>query len=48
MCVNSSLSCLKKCGMSIKDMKQYLAYCLQGKSTIPERQIMLNKQKNSY
>lgn len=41
----SSLSCLKKCGMSIKDMKQYLAYCLQGESTIPERQVMLNKQR---
>lgn len=42
----SSLSCLKKCGMSIKDMKQYLDYCLQGESTIPERQVMLNKQRN--
>ena len=42
----SSLSCLKKCGMSIKDMKQYLDYCLQGQSTIPERQVMLNKQRN--
>ena len=42
----SSLSCLKKCGMSIKDMKQYLNYCLQGQSTIPERQVMLNKQRN--
>lgn len=40
-----SLSCLKKCGMPIKDMKQYLAYCLQGESTIPERQVMLNKQR---
>lgn len=33
----NSLSCLKKCSMSINDMKQYLAYCLKGKSTIPER-----------
>lgn len=41
----SSLSCLKKCGMSINDMKQYLAYCLKGKSTIPERKEMLKKQK---
>ena len=41
----SSLSCLKKCGMSINDMKQYLAYCLKGKSTIPERKEMLEKQR---
>ena len=41
----SSISCLKKCGMSINDMKQYLAYCLKGKSTIPERKEMLKKQK---
>ena len=26
-------------------MKQYLAYCLKGKSTIPERKEMLEKQK---
>ena len=41
----NSLSCLKKCGMSIKDMKIYLSLCLKGQSTIPERKIMLNKQK---
>lgn len=41
----NSLSCLKKCGMSISDIKQYLAYCLKGKSTIPERKEMLKKQK---
>ena len=41
----NSLSCLKKCGMSINDMKQYLDYCLKGESTIPERKEMLEKQK---
>ena len=25
-----SLSCLKKCGMSIEEIKEYLDYCLQG------------------
>lgn len=40
-----SLSCLKKCGMSIQDMKIYLNLCLKGQTTIPERKIMLNKQK---
>ena len=41
----NSLSCLKKCGMSIQDMKIYVSLCLKGQSTIPERKTMLNKQK---
>ena len=41
----NSLSCLKRCGMSIQDMKIYLSLCLKGKVTIPERKIMLDKQK---
>ena len=41
-----SLTCLKKCGMSIQEMKEYLAMCLQGESTIPQRKEMLaQKQK---
>lgn len=40
------LQCLRKCGMSIKDMKVYMNYCLEGPSTIPERKEMLNKSKN--
>ena len=39
-----SLSCLKNCGMSIVEMKEYLALCLKGKSTIPERQEILNNK----
>lgn len=39
------LTCLKRCGMSIEDMKIYLALCLQGQSTIPERKIILEKQR---
>ena len=35
------LVCLKKCGMSIQEMKIYLDLCLQGESTIPKRQEML-------
>lgn len=39
------LVCLKKCGMSIQEMKEYLNLCLQGETTIPQRKIMLkNKQ----
>lgn len=36
-----SLSCLKNCGMSIVEMKEYLDLCLKGKSSIPERQDIL-------
>ena len=41
----NSLSCLKKCGLSLTEMKHYLDLCLQGQATIPERkQILLNKR----
>ena len=41
-----SLSCLKNCGMSIIEMKEYLELCLKGESSIPERQKILEiKQK---
>ena len=37
-----SLSCLKNCGMSIIEMKEYLKLCLEGESSIPERQKILD------
>lgn len=40
-----SLSCLKKCGMSITEMKKYLNLCMQGESTISERKNMLDKKQ---
>ena len=42
-----SLACLKRCGMSIQEMKEYLALCLQGQSTIPERMELLQKYKRN-
>lgn len=42
-----SLMCLKKCGMTIQDIKSYLDLCLQGKSSIPERKLILEKQKEN-
>ena len=36
-----SLSCLKNCGMSIVEMREYLSLCLKGPSSIPERQDIL-------
>lgn len=41
------LTCLKKCGMSIQEMKEYLALCLQGESTIKQRKEMLLIKQNS-
>ena len=40
-----SLSCLKKCGMSINEIKEYLDYCLIGQSTIPERKEILSQKR---
>ena len=39
------LTCLKKCGMSIQEMKEYLQLCLQGEATIPRRQELLAKKQ---
>ena len=39
------LVCLKKCGMSIQEMKEYLNLCLQGASTIPQRKEMLSQKQ---
>ncbi len=41
------LTCLKKCGMSIQEMKEYLALCLQGKSSIISRKEMLRKKQDA-
>lgn len=39
------LTCLKKCGMSIQEMKTYLDLCLQGESTILQRKEMLARKQ---
>lgn len=41
------LTCLKKCGMSIQEMKEYLDLCLQGESTITQRKEMLLIKKKA-
>lgn len=41
------LVCLKKCGMSIQEMKDYLALCLQGPGTIPRRKVMLAEKQRA-
>ena len=39
------LSCLKRCGLSIQEMKDYLQLCLEGESTIIPRKEMLAKKQ---
>lgn len=42
----NSLSCLKNCNLSMEEMKQYIEWCKQGTSSIPERKAFLEvKQK---
>lgn len=43
----NSLSCLKNCNMGIAEMKEYLALCLQGESSIPERKMILEAKRKS-
>lgn len=40
-----SLQCLKNCGLSIKEMKQYVNLAMIGKSTIIDRNQMLEDKK---
>lgn len=42
-----SLNCLKNCGMSIAEMKEYLALCLEGKDSIPQRKVMLTAKRET-
>lgn len=42
-----SLNCLKSCGMSIAEMKQYLALCMEGEGAIPERKVILAEKKET-
>lgn len=41
----NNMQCLKRCGMSIKEMKDYLKLCLEGQPTIPARMEMLAKHR---
>ena len=42
-----SLNCLKRCDMSIAEMKEYLALCMDGEGTIPERKMILAEKKET-
>lgn len=40
-----SVTCLKNCGMTIAEIKEYLKLCLKGQDTIPERKKILAVKK---
>lgn len=41
----NSLSCLKGCGLSLAEMKEYIGLCLRGPGSIPERKVMLAEKR---
>ena len=41
-----SLTCLKNCGMSIQQMREYLELCLQGRTSVPRRKEILAGQRD--
>ena len=43
----SGLICLKKCGMSIQEMREYMVLCLQGESSIPQRKLILAQKQEA-
>ena len=42
-----SLGCLKRCGLSIQDMRHYVQLCLQGEASIPERKKILAQKRQA-
>ena len=41
----NDLTCLKRCGLGIKEMRHYTQLCLEGESSIPERQEILAEKR---
>lgn len=42
-----SLGCLKRCGLSIQEMRYYVQLCLQGETSIPERKKILAQKRQA-
>lgn len=40
-----SLGCLKRCGLSIQEMRHYVQLCQQGAASIPERKVILAQKR---
>ena len=41
----NSLHCLRNCGMSITEMKEYIDLCMEGEKSIPTRKIILEEKR---
>ena len=39
------IECLKKSGLEIKDIKQFMDWCVEGASTYPQRKALFEKQR---
>ena len=39
------IECLKKSGMEIKDIEQFMDLCVEGASTYPQRKALIEKQR---
>ena len=39
------IECLKKAGMEIKDIRQFIDWCSEGPSTYPQRKVMFEERK---
>lgn len=41
------LGCLRRCGLSIKEMQHYVQLCLRGEASIPERKVILAERRKT-
>lgn len=41
------IECLKKSGLEIKDIKRFMDWCMEGKSTYPQRKMLFETQRES-
>lgn len=41
-----TICCLKETGMPIKDIRQYIQYCMQGPASIADRHSLLEQHRN--
>ena len=42
----NTIECLKKTGMQLKEIKQYVYWCEEGFSTVPQRLELMRKRKD--
>lgn len=45
--VLSVIECLKKTGMSLKDIKTFIEWCMEGDSTIEQRLMLIERQREA-